>query len=123
MHSASGKTDDKRHYWQDPEMKAPVFCRKGYLITVFCLLLFTANGAAAGEPLRIILDTDISSDADDVGAVAVLHALAAQGNIEILAMMVSSGDPYSVSCLSALNSYFGQSGNTHWQSFRAKCQT
>ncbi len=88
-------------------MKAPVFCRIGFLITVFCLLL-AANGATAGETLQIILDTDISSDADDAGAVAVLHGLAARGNIEILAMMVSSGDPYSVSCLSILNSYFGR---------------
>lgn len=74
----------------------------------FFLLLLAAAGAAAGEPQRIILDTDISSDADDVGAVAVLHALASRGNIEILAMMVSSGDPYSVPCLSVLNRYFGR---------------
>ena len=89
-------------------MKALLRCRKGSLAAVFCLLLFAAQIAAAAEPLRIILDTDISTDADDAGAVAVLHGLAARGNIEILAMMVSSGDPYSVSCLSALNNYFGR---------------
>ncbi|MCP3866623.1 MAG: nucleoside hydrolase, partial [Gammaproteobacteria bacterium] len=56
----------------------------------------------------IIFDTDISSDVDDAGAVAVLHALADQGTIEILAMMTSSGDPWSGPCLDALNTRFGR---------------
>ncbi|MCW5206242.1 nucleoside hydrolase, partial [Desulfobulbus sp. F5] len=56
----------------------------------------------------MILDTDISSDADDVGAVAILHNLANQGKVNVLAMMVSSGDPWSVPCLQALNAWFGR---------------
>ena len=34
-------------------------------------------------PTPVILDTDIQGDVDDVGAVAVLHALAARGEAEI----------------------------------------
>jgi len=60
------------------------------------------------QPKRVILDTDISSDVDDVGAVSVLHSLADKGEIEILAVMVSSGDPWSARCLDALNTYFGR---------------
>lgn len=56
----------------------------------------------------IILDTDLSSDVDDAGAVAVLHALADRGEARILAMMVSSGDPWSGPCLAALNTSFGR---------------
>ncbi|MCW5199525.1 nucleoside hydrolase [Desulfobulbus sp. F1] len=56
----------------------------------------------------MILDTDISSDADDVGAVAILHNLANQGKVNVLAMMVSSGDRWSVPCLQALNAWFGR---------------
>ncbi len=63
---------------------------------------------AKAEPTPIIFDTDISSDVDDAGAVAVLHALANQGKVEILAMMVSSGDPWSGRCLDALNTRFGR---------------
>ena len=51
---------------------------------------------------RLILDTDLSSDVDDVGAVALLHGLADQGKVQILAMQISSGDPWSVPCLDAL---------------------
>ena len=60
------------------------------------------------SPVRLIFDTDIQGDADDVGAVAVLHALADSGEAEILAMGVSSKNPWSPLCLSALNTYFGR---------------
>ncbi|MCI5129067.1 MAG: hypothetical protein D3907_11335, partial [Candidatus Electrothrix sp. AUS3] len=64
--------------------------------------------ASSEEVPRLILDTDISSDVDDVGAVAVLHSLANQGRVQILAMQVSSGDPWSVPCLDALNTWFDE---------------
>ena len=67
-----------------------------------------ADTAFAQDPPLLILDTDISSDVDDVGAVAILHRLASQGHIRILAMMVSSGDPWSVPCLDAINTWYGR---------------
>ena len=73
---------------------------------LFLLLVTSVQGQQVSQ--RIILDTDISSDVDDVGAVAVLHALAGQGKVYILAMMVSSGDPWSGPCLDALNTWFGR---------------
>ena len=76
-------------------------------LLLLCLIWVTsAQGAQLNK--RIILDTDISSDVDDVGAVAVLHALANQGKVDILATMVSSGDPWSSPCLDALNTWFGR---------------
>ena len=59
-------------------------------------------------PVPVILDTDISSDVDDVGAIAVLHSLANEGRVDILAMMVSAANPSAASCLHALNNYFGR---------------
>jgi len=71
-----------------------------------------AVGASLAAPerpaVRLIFDTDIQGDADDVGTVAVLHALADSGEVEILAMGVSSKNPFSPLCLSALNTYFGR---------------
>ncbi len=83
--------------------------RQRCLIALFSLLLgfFLFVPFCFGQTaLRIILDTDISSDVDDAGAVAVLHSLAAEGKIRILAMMASSGDPWSVPCLRAFNAWF-----------------
>ena len=46
--------------------------------------------AAFAEPARIIFDTDMCGDYDDVGALAVLNALADAGECEILAVVSSS---------------------------------
>lgn len=78
---------------------------KFLLLLVFTLL---PSLVQAGNFNRIILDTDISSDVDDAGAVAVLHALVEHGENEIVGMMVSSGDPWSGPCLDALNTSFGR---------------
>ena len=75
---------------------------------VFLFLFFANSVNGKQETLSVIFDTDISSDVDDVGAVAVLHALANQGKVDILATMVSSGDPWSGPCLDALNTWFGR---------------
>lgn len=71
-------------------------------------LFLYARMAVAIEPAKIILDTDISSDVDDVAAVAVVHALADEGKADILAMVISSGNPWSPSCLDALNTWYGR---------------
>ena len=80
----------------------------GTLIVAGMFFLYRGGTLQQKSPTLIILDTDISSDVDDVGAVAVLHALADQGKAKILAMMVSSGDPWSAPCLEALNTWFGR---------------
>ena len=47
-----------------------------------------AQPAPAGAPIRVILDTDMDSDCDDMGALAMLHALADSGEAQILAVMM-----------------------------------
>ncbi len=61
------------------------------------------------SPVRLIFDTDIQGDVDDVGTVALLHALADLGEVELLAMGVSCKNPWSPLCLDAMNTYFGRS--------------
>jgi inosine-uridine nucleoside N-ribohydrolase len=55
---------------------------------------------------NVILDTDIAEDCDDVGAVAVLHALADRGEVKILGMMVSMPVQYGAPALDALNTFY-----------------
>ncbi|MFC1831413.1 nucleoside hydrolase [Thermodesulfobacteriota bacterium] len=82
--------------------------RSAYILLAVILIWPPSFSAFANPPAKVIFDTDISSDVDDVGAVAVLHALARKGKVNILAMMVSSGDPWSGPCLDALNTWFGR---------------
>jgi len=52
--------------------------------------------------LRVILDTDIETDCDDVGAVLTLHALAESGKLQIAGVIASTRDPDSALYLKAL---------------------
>lgn len=76
------------------------------LLTIVVSLAMISESVRADTPVRIIFDTDIESDVDDVGSVAVLHALANRGEAEILAMGVSARHEWSAPCLDALNTWF-----------------
>ncbi len=58
------------------------------------------------EPVKLIFDTDMGPDYDDVGALAVLHALADSGEVQILATISSNKQENSVPCIDAINTYF-----------------
>ncbi|HEV8379074.1 MAG TPA: hypothetical protein VGP99_09505, partial [Tepidisphaeraceae bacterium] len=75
------------------------------MLWVNCLLPVMASGA---EPLKVIFDTDMDGDNDDVAAAAILHALADEGRVQILAMGVVSRCPHTPACLDAINTYYGR---------------
>jgi len=55
---------------------------------------------------KIIFDTDMGPDYDDVGAIAVLHALADSGECEILATVASDSHPSIAPTIEVFNRYF-----------------
>lgn len=73
---------------------------------ILLIFLFVFSGAQSNEPVKIIFDTDMGPDFDDVGAITILHALAAKGECEILATMASDGYPYIGPTLEVFNRYF-----------------
>ncbi len=91
-----------------------------YLCKIICpsiifgilfILLHTPAIAQPGtgtKPVKIIYDTDIDLDVDDVGALAVLHALADKGEAEILGVIVNAPTPYGATTVSAINRYYGR---------------
>lgn len=56
---------------------------------------------------KIIFDTDMGPDYDDVGAITVLHALADSGECEILATVASDAHPAIAPTIEVFNRYFG----------------
>ena len=56
----------------------------------------------------IILDTDYGFDVDDVGALAVLHALADNGEADILATTSVVTDPHTPGAMDAVNTFYGR---------------
>ena len=56
----------------------------------------------------LIVDTDMSIDVDDVGALCVAHALADRGEANLIAVVHSSASPSGVGAISVINHYFGR---------------
>ncbi len=75
---------------------------------VILLTLLLTLGAAARTPVKIILDTDTFTDYDDVGALAMLHAMADQGEAEILATISCTRDNSSVGTIEIINWFYGR---------------
>jgi hypothetical protein len=65
------------------------------------------NDPSAGS-VNAIFDTDMDSDCDDAGALAVLHALADRGEAKILAAISSSQNPWTAPCIEVINTWYGR---------------
>jgi len=59
-------------------------------------------------PVKIVFDTDMITDYDDMGALAMLHALADRGECEILATVSSTRGNSSVAAIEICNSFCGR---------------
>jgi inosine-uridine nucleoside N-ribohydrolase len=79
------------------------------LLVAGLLSLVARDSAAAGPPVRVLFDTDLASDVDDVGALASLHALASLGEAEILAIGISSRNEHVGPCVDAIDTWYGRS--------------
>ena len=60
------------------------------------------------HPKKIIFETDMSTDVDDVGALATLHALADSGEAEILAISFNEVHPRAVDAICAINTWYNR---------------
>lgn len=68
---------------------------------------------AQSDPVErpiIIFDTDFGGDADDLGAIAMLHKFADENVIDLQAIMLWSNEEYAVPALLAVNQYYGRPG-------------
>ncbi|MEQ9065529.1 MAG: nucleoside hydrolase [Gimesia chilikensis] len=71
-------------------------------------LLLLSEVSVAREPVRVIFDTDISGDVDDVLALAMLHTLADRGECELLAVTISKINPLTGPFTDAVNTFYGR---------------
>ncbi len=87
-------------------------CLRTLLTTnLLVFVLSTCAGEASQQSPRpaVIFDTDMGSDCDDAGALAILHALADAGELNLLGVIFSSGkNRYGVGTCDAINTYYGR---------------
>lgn len=75
------------------------------LLIILSAILLTISKVEA-QP-KIIFDTDFGGDADDLGALAMLHYYIDQGDCELLAIMSWSQEKYVIPAIDAVNRYYG----------------
>jgi len=82
-------------------------CKKLMLNALACLpcCVVFANG-----PVKLIIDSDMLTDYDDAGALAVAHALADAKECEILATLSCTRSNGSVAAMEIINAYYGRPG-------------
>jgi inosine-uridine nucleoside N-ribohydrolase len=79
-----------------------------FAITHSLLIAEPKSAPHAYKPVTVILDTDMDSDVDDVGALAMLHAYERQGKVKILGVIVTSDEENSAACTDAINTWFNR---------------
>lgn len=66
--------------------------------------------AEAGQPVKLIFDTDIGNDIDDALALAMCHTLADRGEAELLAVTVNKDNPWAAVYVDVVNHFYGRPG-------------
>ncbi len=60
------------------------------------------------QPVRVIFDTDIGNDVDDVLALGLLHSLMSRGDCELLAVTTTKPDELVGPFVDAINTFYGR---------------
>ena len=79
------------------------------LFTVISLMIGApAPETPAAEPVRLIFDTDICGDCDDVLALGMIHSLQSRGLCRLLAVTISVDHELAAPFVDAVNTFYGR---------------
>lgn len=95
-------------------LNSKIYLNRGKSLLLLLPLLFLfinvvpAQNQNSQLPVSIIFDTDMGPDYDDIGAIALLHAMADKNECKILATIASNKNPIIGEVLDVMNTYFGR---------------
>ena len=82
------------------------------VLPIATLLMIGPNAAptrgADSEPVRLIFDTDICGDCDDVLALGMIHAPRSRGECRLLAVTISVDHEQAAPFVDAVNTFYGR---------------
>jgi hypothetical protein len=78
------------------------------LVLAIVSLRLTAPVSRGDEPVRLIFDTDICGDCDDVLALGMIHALESRGLCRLLAVTISVDHKLAAPFVDAVNTFYGR---------------
>jgi len=79
----------------------------GTLFLLWGAMQEAAQWAPTSVAVPLIIDTDMSFDVDDVGAICIAHAMMDRGEADLLAVIHSSAYPEGIGAASVLNEWYG----------------
>jgi hypothetical protein len=85
-----------------------VSARLAASVGALCMMLAACASGAA--PVKVVFDTDVGNDVDDVLAISVLHALQSRGECELLAITITKPDEMAGPFVNAVNTFYGRPG-------------
>lgn len=71
------------------------------------LILCALCGFSQAAPVKLIFDTDMGNDVDDLMALAMIHNLQKRGACELLAVTVTKDHPQAAAFVDAVNTLYG----------------
>ncbi|MDR2674443.1 MAG: nucleoside hydrolase, partial [Opitutaceae bacterium] len=75
-----------------------------------CPPVFGVDAGTDTKPVKLIFDTDMGNDVDDVLALAAMHAMQSRGACELLAVTLTCPLPEAAPYIAALNAFYGRPG-------------
>ncbi len=88
-------------------MKNPVKTLFGLCILA-AFIMTDYNVLAQSDPVKVIFETDMTLDVDDVGALAVLHGLQTEGKVKLLGVCYNEVHPLAPDVIDAINTYYNR---------------
>lgn len=71
------------------------------------LALFALVGLAQAAPVKLIFDTDMGNDVDDLMALVMIHNLQKRGACDLLAVTITKDHPQAAAFVDAVNTLYG----------------
>ena len=76
------------------------------VLALISLMFTSAHRTQAAEPVRLIFDTDICGDCDDVLALGMIHSLQSRGLCRLLAVTISVDHELAAPFVDAVNTFY-----------------
>ena len=77
------------------------------MINHVLIILLLAASLVQAEPIKLIFDTDVGNDVDDVMALCMIHNLVNRGAVELLAVTITKDHPQAAVFVDAVNIFYG----------------
>jgi hypothetical protein len=78
--------------------------KAGYVwMAVLCVA-----AATRAEPVKLIFDTDMGNDTDDLMALCMIHTLQSRGAVDLLAVTITKDHPQAAAFVDAVNTFYGR---------------